>query len=1116
MRGGTIFLRWQLLLIALGLGWALSASAETTERVSVASNGDESATGAMRVCADSCTMSYFHNQWPSISRDGRFVVFYSLANNLVSGDDNGYTDVFLRDRETGETSMVSRNGVPANGGSSLPYISQSGDHVSFRSEASNLVDVDINGVGDIYLFGRRSGAMELVSVSDDGRQADGESYNSAVTPNGRYVAFDSLAANLVQGDGNNTYDIFLRDRVAGRTERITVNRSGVEANGPSFDPVMSADGRFIAFYSYADNLVADDTNGASDIFVYDRQENRFELVSVNDRGDVGDSGSVMPSISSDGRVVAFRSFASNLVGNDSNRTHDIFVRNLDTGHTQRINVSSDGIQANAPSIFNAISNDGMRVVFGSHAGNLVAGDTNGRADIFMHDLATGLTERVSVSSDGDQADQASSLPVISGDGRYIAFESFAANLVSNDSNGNKDIFVRDLGPRNRPPVANAGADAAYECSGAGTEVTVDGSLSSDPDNDPLEFSWQGLFGYAEGVTATFHMGLGRERVDLVVEDGQGGTDSDSVHVSVIDSVPPIITMPDSIRLEAESAAGAAYQLEPVYRENCGTSILSVTPHFTVYPLGETTVDIEVVDLGNNVSRHSMSVGVVDSTPPELTAPADIDAEATGPVTPLEIGQAEARDAVGVESLVNDAPEGFALGNTTVTWSATDAAGNAATAEQLVTVSDTKPPSFRAPDDVIAEATGVLTRLDLGAVVARDLVDGEITATNDSPPDGFPLGSTVVTWRATDLSGNTREARQQIEIVDTTAPRLTPPDDISVEAGGEFTPVDIGNATATDIFDVTVSNNAPDAFPVGITIVVWTAEDASGNVVTREQKILVRDTTPPSLTIPDDVVTEANGVMSRVNLGFASAVDLVDGSVRVTNDAPADGYPLGVTMVTWSAADSRGNTVTAVQSVTVHDTTAPELIAPEDITITASGPLTTVDIGDAEADDIFGTKVTNDAPKQFSVGTTLVNWTAEDDNGNVSTAVQTIKVHYAFDGFLPPLRSGKSYFGERAIPVKVSLSYADGSFAGNARIRIALYKVDGGGQEPIRVGGHRHSDSGGMFRQRGNKYLFVLNTKDLESGEYLIEAIPDDDSGSHVISIRYREQPGRHAARRRRD
>jgi hypothetical protein len=938
-----------LILISTWSGWILPAAAQTTERASISSSGGESSAGGIQICTSNCTMIYFHNQWPSISSDGRFVAFYSLAGNLVSGDDNNYTDIFLHDRQSGATSILSRNGTSANGNSSLPYINQSGQNISFRSEASNLVSSDTNGKGDIFVFSMATGQLELASIDSNGWLANGDSYNSVLTPDGRYVAFDSIASNLTTNDTNNTYDIFLRDRLAGTTERITVNSSGVEANGPSFDPVISSDGRFIAFHSFASNLVSNDNNNASDIFVYDRQMKTFELVSTSDQGTIGNSDSVMPSMSDDGSMISFRSLASNLVANDNNNTFDIFVRNLTSKKTLRVNVTTNGDQANGPSIFNSISNDGTRVVFDSYANNLVLSDTNISSDIFMHNLSTGETERISVSDSGAEANQSSSLPIISGDGRYVAFESFASNMVSNDNNGNKDIFVTDLGPRNHAPVANAGADSVYECSGPSTQVTLDGSLSSDLDNDPLQYVWNGFFGERNGVTTSFYMGPGQERIDLTVDDGQGATDSDSVYVSVSDSIAPSITMPNNIELEAESAAGTSYQVEPSYQEQCGTSSVNITPSLSTYPLGETIVDIEITDVGNNVSHHSMSVNVIDTTPPSVTAPADITTEATAPLTAIDIGQAQAWDAVGVQQLTNDGPGGY---------------------------------------------------------------------------------------------------------------------------------------------------------PVGDTIVTWSAIDAAGNKTTATQKVSVTDTTPPVLTIPGDIVAEANSILSQITLGSASAMDLVDGSVQVHNDMPAAGFPLGNTIVTWTATDSHGNSATARQLVTVHDTTAPLLVAPADISITADGPMTTVDIGTADVNDIFGATASNDAPQQFPLGTTLVTWTATDGNGNTSTAVQTINVHYAFDGYLPPLKAGKLYRGERTIPVKISLSYANGNFAADARIEFALYKLDATGQKTAIELDDNHTNSDGIFRVRGNHYLFLLKTELLESGTYLIEATPDDNAGGHFISIRY--------------
>ncbi|MFC1751323.1 HYR domain-containing protein, partial [Pseudomonadota bacterium] len=753
---------WLIVFIAW-ISWQLPASAsQTTERISITSSGGETAAGGVRVCTNRCTMVYFHNQWPSVSADGRYIVFYSAATNLVSGDNNTYTDIFLRDRQNSTTSVLTPG---SNGNSSLPFISQSGTYISFRSEASGLISSDTNGKGDVFIFNTENGQTERVSVSSNGWQANGESYNSVVTPDGRFVAFDSSASNLVNGDTNNTYDIFLRDRALGITERITAN--GAEANGPSFDPVISSDGRFIAFYSFASNLVNNDTNSGSDIFVYDRQTKTFELVSVNDQSTVGNADSVMPSMNDNGRTISFRSLASNLVSNDTNHTFDIFVRDLETNHTQRVNVSSNGTQATGPSIFNAISNDGTRVVFDSYSNNLVPGDTNRNADIFMHDLSKGETQRVSISSSGTEANKSSNLPIISGNGRYVAFESFASNLVSSDNNGNKDIFVRDLGPRNRPPEADAGEDTVFECTGPSTHVTLNGSQSKDPDNNPLQFTWRGFFGTATNATHEFYMGLGTERFDLTVNDDQGATDSDSVYLSVTDSTPPNITMPNSIELEAESSAGTHYEVEPSYQEHCDTTSVNVSPYLSIYPLGKTIVDIEVTDAGNNTSHHSLAISVLDTTAPSVTAPSNISTEATGPLTNIDIGQAKAWDSVGIKQLSNNGLARYPLGITTVTWHAIDAAGNIATATQKVAIGDSMPPTLVAPSNISAEATGILTTLNLGMAEAKDLVDGTILASNNAPNLGFPLGLTTITWQASDLSGNTIEAQQQVSIVDTT-------------------------------------------------------------------------------------------------------------------------------------------------------------------------------------------------------------------------------------------------------------------------------------------------------------------------------------------------------------
>jgi Tol biopolymer transport system component len=255
------------------------------------------------------------------------------------------------------------------------------------------------------------------------------------------VAFQSTASNLVSGDTNGKYDIFVHDRQTGATTRVSVSSNGSEGNSNSYSPSISSDGSYVAFDSNASNLVPGDTNENYDIFVHERQTGATSRVSVGSDGSEGNGRSSNPSISADGRYVAFNSDAGNLVPVDTNGDYDVFVHDRQTGATSRVSVSSDGSEGNSYSLFPVISADGRYVAFASNAGNLVPGDTNGIYDIFVHDRQTGATSRVSVSSDGSEGNDSSARPSISADGRYAVFSSVAGNLVSGDTNGFEDVFV---------------------------------------------------------------------------------------------------------------------------------------------------------------------------------------------------------------------------------------------------------------------------------------------------------------------------------------------------------------------------------------------------------------------------------------------------------------------------------------------------------------------------------------------------------------------------------------------------------------------------------------------------------------------------------------------------
>jgi murein DD-endopeptidase MepM/ murein hydrolase activator NlpD len=364
-----------LLLVVLLVTMAVPASGQiigTTVRISVASDGSQGN----------------GDSWgPSISTDGRYVVFNSTSTNLISGDTNGYQDVFVHDRHTGQTTRV--------------------------------------------------------SVASDGTEGNNTSFWSTLSANGRDVAFISFASNLVSDDTNGYADVFVHDRQTGQTTRVSISSDGTQGNNDPYNPSLSADGRYVAFETSASNLIPGDTNGVRDIFIHDRQTGQTTRVSVASDGTQGNGGSNYPFLSADGRYVAFQSFASNLVSGDTNGVQDIFVHDRQTGQTTRVSVASNGIQGNNESIGSSLSADGRYVAFQSSASNLVSGDTNGVQDIFIHDRQTGQTTRVSVASEGTQGNNVSGDGFFSADGRYVAFVSLASNLVSGDDNGLYDIFVHD-------------------------------------------------------------------------------------------------------------------------------------------------------------------------------------------------------------------------------------------------------------------------------------------------------------------------------------------------------------------------------------------------------------------------------------------------------------------------------------------------------------------------------------------------------------------------------------------------------------------------------------------------------------------------------------------------
>ncbi len=455
---------WQ---VAVFVWLAASAAAGTTTRVSVRTNG-------------------FQGDRPSfnatISADGRYVAFASDAKDLVGGDTNNHTDVFVHDRQTGTTTRISvaPNGAQANGDSENPRISPDGRFVAFVSLASNLVPDDTNAANDIFVRDMVAGTTTRVSVDSTGVQGNSQSYAPCLSSDGRFVVFDSDATNLVAADTNDVRDVFVHDTVNGTTTRASVDSAGSEGNGISLNASISGDGRYVVFQSLASNLATGDTNEAMDVFVYDTVAATTQCASVNNLGELGDGNSVEPSISADGRWVAFSSAASNLVHGDVNVHDDIFLRDLQGGATTRVSVGTAGAEADGDSTWPSISADGRFVGFESFAANLVDADTNKTKDVFLRDRWMNTTTRLSVDSSDAESNGASLGVWITADGKFAAFESGASNLVAGDTNHCDDVFVHDRGDGSefvtycfgdgsgpRCPCGNAGA-AGHGCENSST------------------------------------------------------------------------------------------------------------------------------------------------------------------------------------------------------------------------------------------------------------------------------------------------------------------------------------------------------------------------------------------------------------------------------------------------------------------------------------------------------------------------------------------------------------------------------------------------------------------------------------------------------------------------
>lgn len=387
----------------------------------------------------------------AISGNGRYTAFVSVGyfngNSEPAPPD---LDVFLHDHQMNITERISvdSNGVHAQGANVDPIVNDDGNIVAFRSTASNLVTDDTNGMRDVFVRDRQAGTTERINVDSNENQSAGDitiGRGLSISGDGRYVAFDTRANGLVAADTDNNWDVYVRDRLLGTTEIVSIDSDENHTAASSFSPSISDDGRYIAFVSAA-SWGPLDTNGEFDVYLRDRVAGFTQRVSINSISSLQSNGrSDQPAITGDGLRIAYVSTSTDLVADDNNAEPDVFVYDRTVGQSTRVSLVGYSIlEANGASDTPSISNNGRFVAFRSDANNLVAMDTNGVGDLFVRDTQNLRTFRVSDALNGDQSDAAAEVTrgsSLSNDGRYVAFRTYA-QLIEGDNNTLPDAYHR--------------------------------------------------------------------------------------------------------------------------------------------------------------------------------------------------------------------------------------------------------------------------------------------------------------------------------------------------------------------------------------------------------------------------------------------------------------------------------------------------------------------------------------------------------------------------------------------------------------------------------------------------------------------------------------------------
>lgn len=1027
---------------------------------------------------------------PAISGNGRYVTFQAYADNLVPGAVFANNTIYRHDLVTGETIIVSvgPDGVPGNGQSFEPVISDDGNRIAWYSTANDLVEGDTSPRQDVFVRDIAAGTTIRVSCAADGTQGNSNSSKPAISGNGAFVAFESHAWNLVADDTNGWTDVFVCDLANGTVERVSVATGGTEGGNESYNSSISDDGSRVAFASAAGDLVPGDANGQPDIFVRDRVAGTTTCLSA-----VGNNTSEYPFISGNGVWVSYKSAATNLVPDDTNGLSDVFVANIASGAVTRVSVAKDGSQSSSPSGYtrSPLSDDGTLLFFDAERGEnllpglaprgsrgsyqvflagtpsgtagvgvrecitnpyagwiadaevpvlsgnqryvffrsiepFVAGSTSPSQNVYRYDLTTGAYELVSCTPQGVSGNQDSgdSEIAVSYDGRYVVFGSYATDLVPNDTNNRQDVFLRDMqtGFTTRISAGYDDAGTAWQSSSeySHPSISADGRYVTFQGRGSIHLATERSYTDAQ-VFLYDRLAPAGTRV-RIVSDGVGGWNgADKFHEGVnqakitADGKWVLLRSKATIDLP-EADASATYANLYLRSLTTGETIRVTHTPDGGYPSGDISKTSVSAD-GSVVTFQSKADGLVESdsngmddifvwsratgqialvthgpdgastddcsSHPSISPDgkwiayqswaSNLTGEARGNDKKLYLYSVEDDESALMDVLpgmwsqrvslavdnAGNAGLAFAASGTEYTrYGAGDSAGDCDGvyyAPLTLPGNDSVPPVISGVSDKTAEAVAPGGAYVKFSASAADDVDGTLTpkfyldyAGAKTPVVSgawFVAGVTEVTAEAIDAAGNVGTASFTVTVADTTAPAITRVSDVVATATSPAGALVGFTASAWDAVDGAIAPRffldydgdaieitSPAVFPVGTTVVTAEAIDAAGNIATATFTVAVLDTDDPVISGVSNRVAEATGpegALVRFAAVASDAVDgalaprfyLVEGDARLAITSPRV-FPIGTSLVAVEATDSSGNVSAATFTVTVQDTTAP--------------------------------------------------------------------------------------------------------------------------------------------------------------------------------------------------